>query len=187
MHPGVEIKVLDEQAREVKAGEVGTLYFRGPGNSIGYFRNIEMTLAEAFDKEGWATTGDLVTFTGDGWLKVMGRRKNIIIRGGQNIYPQEIENYLALCPQVIEAAVVAMPDPVMGERACAFITLKKGETFTFEDMVHYLKSKKIALFKIPERLEIIESMPLAGAAKVDKKELTRLVTEKLKAEGRIKE
>ena len=186
VHPGVEIKVLDEQAREVKAGEVGTLYFRGPGNSIGYFRNIEMTLAEAFDKEGWATTGDLVTFTDDGWLKVMGRRKGIIIRGGQNIYPQEIEDYLALCPQVIEAAVVAMPDPVMGERACAFVTLKKGETFTFEDMVHYLKSRKIAMFKIPERLEIIESMPLAGAAKVDKKELTRLVTEKLKTEGRIK-
>jgi non-ribosomal peptide synthetase component E (peptide arylation enzyme) len=187
VHPGVEIKVLDEQAREVKAGEVGTLYFRGPGNSIGYFRNIEMTLAEAFDKEGWATTGDLVTFTDDGWLKVMGRKKNIIIRGGQNIYPQEIEGYLVLCPQVIEAAVVAMPDPVMSERACAFVTLKKGETFNFEDMVNYLKSKKIAMFKIPERLEIIESMPLAGAAKVDKKELTRLVTEKLKAEGRIKE
>ena len=187
VHPGVEIKVLDEQAREVKAGEVGTLYFRGPGNSIGYFRNIEMTLAEAFDNEGWATTGDQVTFTDDGWLKVMGRKKNIIIRGGQNIYPQEIENYLVLCPQVIQAAVVAMPDPVMSERACAFVTLKKGETLTFEDMVNYLKNKKIAMFKIPERLEIIESMPLAGAAKVDKKELTRLVTEKLKAEGRIKE
>ena len=185
VHPGVEIKVLDEQAREVKAGEVGTLHFRGPGNSIGYFRNIEMTLTEAFDKEGWATTGDQVTFTDDGWLKVMGRKKNIIIRGGQNIYPQEIENYLVLCPQVIEAAVVAMPDPVMSERACAFVTLKKGKTFTFEDMLNYLKSKKIAMFKIPERLEIIESMPLAGAAKVDKKELTRLVTEKLKAEGRI--
>jgi non-ribosomal peptide synthetase component E (peptide arylation enzyme) len=184
VHPGVEIKVLDEQARQLKAGEVGTLYFRGPGNSIGYFRNIEMTLAEAFDKEGWATTGDLVTFTDDGWLKVMGRKKNIIIRGGQNIYPQEIENYLVLYPQVMEAAVVAMPDPVMSERACAFVTLKKGGEFTFEDMVDYLKSKKIAMFKIPERLEIIESMPLAGAAKIDKKELTRLVTEKLKAERR---
>jgi len=187
VHPGVEIKVLDEQAREVKAGDVGTLYFRGPGNSIGYYRNIEMTLAEAFDQEGWATTGDLVMLTDDGWLKVAGRKKDIIIRGGQNIYPQEIEDYLSLCPQVNEAAVVAMPDTVMGERACAFVTLRKGETFTFEDMVNYLKSKKIAMFKIPERLEIIEYMPLAGAAKVDKKELTRLMTEKLKAEGRIKE
>ena len=186
VHPGVEIKVLDEQGREVRAGEVGTLYFRGPGNSIGYYRNIEMTLAEAFDKEGWATTGDLVMLTDDGWLKVMGRKKDIIIRGGQNIYPQEIEDYLAVCPQVIEAAVVAMPDPMMGERACAFVTLKKGEMFTFADMVNYLKTRKIAMFKIPERLEIIESMPLVGSAKVDKKELTRLVTEKLKAEDRIK-
>jgi non-ribosomal peptide synthetase component E (peptide arylation enzyme) len=186
VHPGVEIKVLDQQGREVEAGDVGTLYFKGPGNSIGYYRNIEMTLAEAFDQEGWATTGDLVILTDDGWLKIMGRKKDIIIRGGQNIYPQEIEDYLAVCPQVIGAAVVAMPDPVMGERACAFVTLKKGETFTFEDMVNYLKSKKIAMFKIPERLEIIESMPLAGATKIDKKELTRLVTEKLMAEGKIK-
>ena len=184
IHPGVEVKVVDEQGREVKPGEVGTLYFRGPGNSIGYYRDLEKTLTEAYDKEGWATTGDLVTLTEDGWLKIVGRKKDIIIRGGQNIYPREIEDYLIAHPKVIEAAVVPMPDPVMGERACAFVTLKKGEQFTFEEMVEYLKSKKIAMFKIPERLEVLEAMPLAGAAKIDKKALTRMITEKLKAKDK---
>ena len=184
IHPGVEVKVVDEQGCEVKPGEVGTLYFRGPGNSIGYYRDLEKTLTEAYDKEGWATTGDLVTLTEDGWLKIVGRKKDIIIRGGQNIYPREIEDYLIAHPKVIEAAVVPMPDPVMGERACAYVTLKKGEEFTFEEMVEYLKSKKIAMFKIPERLEVLEAMPLAGAAKIDKKALTQMITERLKAEGK---
>jgi non-ribosomal peptide synthetase component E (peptide arylation enzyme) len=116
----------------------------------------------------------------------MGRKKDIIIRGGQNIYPREIEDNLIAHPHVIEAAVAAMPDPEMGEKACAFVTLKKGERFRFADMVAYLKTKKIAMFKIPERLEIIEAMPLAGGAKIDKKELTRRVTQKLKAEGKIR-
>jgi non-ribosomal peptide synthetase component E (peptide arylation enzyme) len=187
VHPGVEIRILDEEGKAVENGAAGTLYFRGPGNSIGYYRDIEKTLAEAFDKEGWATTGDLVTLTEDGWLKIMGRKKDIIIRGGQNIYPREIEDNLIAHPQVIEAAVVAMPDPEMGERACAFVTLKNGETFRFADMVAYLKTKKIAMFKIPERLEIIEAMPLAGGSKIDKKELTRRVTQRLKAEGKIME
>jgi non-ribosomal peptide synthetase component E (peptide arylation enzyme) len=185
VHPGVEIRVLDEKGKEVQAGDVGTLYFRGPGNSIGYYRDMEMTLAEAFDKDGWATTGDLVMCTDDGWLKIMGRKKDIINRGGQNIYPQEIEDYLTIYPKVVEAVVVAMPDPVMVERACAFVTLRKGETFTFKEMVDYLKDMKIAMFKVPERLEIIESMPLVSSSKVDKKELTRLVTEKLKDESGI--
>jgi non-ribosomal peptide synthetase component E (peptide arylation enzyme) len=181
----VAITLVEEHGRDATAGGVGTLWFRGPGNSIGYYRDIEKTLAEAFDKDGWATTGDLVTFTEDGWLKIVGRKKDIIIRGGQNIYPKEIEDFLIAHPRVIEAAVVPMPDPVMGERACAFVTIKGGEEFTFDEMVDYLKSRKIAMFKLPERLEVVESMPLAGGAKIDKKLLTKWVTEKLKAEGKI--
>ena len=115
----------------------------------------------------------------------MGRKKDIIIRGGQNIYPKEIEDYLVAHPKVTEAAVVPMPDPEMGERACAFVVPQEGEQFTFEEMVEYLKGKKIAMFKLPERLEVIASLPLAGGAKIDKKQLTKMVTEKLKAEGKI--
>lgn len=185
LHPGLELKVIDDEGNEVKPGEAGTLYFRGPGNAAGYWRDLEKTLTEAFDKEGWATTGDLVTVLDDGYIRIMGRKKDIIIRGGQNIYPKEIEDYLVAHPKVTEAAVVPMPDPEMGERACAFVVPQEGEQFTFEEMVEYLKGKKIAMFKLPERLEVIASLPLAGGAKIDKKQLTQIITEKLKAEGKI--
>jgi non-ribosomal peptide synthetase component E (peptide arylation enzyme) len=186
LHPGLELRVVDDEGQEVKPGETGVLYFRGPGNAAGYWRDLEKTLTEAFDKDGWATTGDLVTVLDDGYIRIMGRKKDIIIRGGQNIYPKEIEDYLAAHPKVTEAAIVPMPDPEMGERACAFVVLQQGEQFTFEEMVQYLKGKKIAMFKVPERLEVIASLPLAGEAKIDKKALTKAITEKLEAEGKLK-
>lgn len=186
VHPGVELKIVDDDGKErTRPGEEGQIWFRGPGNAIGYYRDLDKTLAEAFDKEGWATTGDVVTMTDEGYLKIVGRKKDIIIRGGQNIYPKEVEDFLIAYPRVIEAAVVPMPDPQMGEKCCAFVTLKGGESFTLEEMVDYLKGKKIAMFKVPERLEVIEAMPLAGGSKLDKKELTRIVTEKLKQEGKL--
>ena len=186
VHPGVEVRILDDDGREVIIpGEAGQIWFRGPGNAIGYYRDLDKTLAEAFDEDGWATTGDLVTFTGEGYLKIVGRKKDIIIRGGQNIYPKEVEDLLITHPKVIEAAVVPMPDPQMGEKACAFITLKKGECCTLDEMVDYCKGKKIAMFKVPERLEVIDAMPLAGGSKIDKKELTRIITGKLREEGGI--
>jgi|Deesub1362A_J573_1020465.scaffolds.fasta_scaffold11508_1 non-ribosomal peptide synthetase component E (peptide arylation enzyme) len=184
-HPGVEIRVLDKDGKEVELGEPGVLWFRGPGNSCGYWKDPVKTFTEAYDKEGWATTGDIVTLTADGWLKILGREKDIIIRGGQNIFPREIEELLLTHPKVSDVAVIGMPDKEMGERACAFIVPKKGESFTFDEMVEFLKSKKIARFKIPERLELIDSMPLAGGQKIDRKVLVRLVTEKLKQEGKI--
>jgi len=187
LHPGIEIKILDDNGKEVKPGEVGTLWFKGPGNSIGYYRDLEKTMSEAFDKEGFATPGDLVMVGKDGYLKIMGRKKDIIIRGGQNIYPKEIEDYLLAHRKVTNAAVVPMPDPIMGERACAFVTLKQGEEFTFDEMTEYLNSKKIAMFKLPERLEVIDTLPLVGeSGKIDKKAMTKMIADKLKVEGKIK-
>lgn len=186
LHPGIEIKVLDDSGNPVEPGEVGTLWFKGPGNSIGYYKDLEKTMTEAFDEDGFATPGDLVTVTGDGYVKIMGRKKNIIIRGGQNIYPKEIEDYLLSYEKVTNAAVVPMPDPEMGERACAFVTLKKGEPFTFKEMIDYLKSKKIAPFKLPERLEVVGAFPLVGeSGKIDNKAMVQMITDKLKAEGKI--
>lgn len=185
LHPGIEIKLLDDEGKEVKPGEAGQLWFKGPGNSIGYYRDLERTMSEAFDKDGFATPGDLVTVMEDGYLKLMGRKKEIIIRAGQNIYPKEIEDYLLAHQKVMNAVVVPMPDLVMGERVCAFVTLKQGEKFTFDEMVHYLKSKKIAMFKLPERLEIVETFPFVGeSGKIDKKALVKWIAEKLKAEGK---
>ena len=186
LHQGIEVKVLDDSGKPVKQGEVGTLWFKGPGNSIGYFRDFEKTMTEAFDENGFATPGDLVTLMDDGYLKIMGRKKNIIIRGGQNIYPREIEDYLLSNKKVTNAAVVPMPDLEMGERACAFVTLKEGEQFTFEEMVEYLKSKKIATFKLPERLEVLDTLPLVGeSGKIDNKAMVKMITDKLKEEGKI--
>lgn len=185
LHLGIEIKILDDDGKEVEPGGVGTLWFKGPGNAIGYYRDLEKTMSEAFDKDGYATPGDLVTVGEDGYLKIMGRKKDIIIRGGQNIYPREIEDYLLSHPKVTNAAVVAMPDPVMGERACAFVTLKKGEGFTFDEMVDYLKGKKIAMFKVPERLEVLDALPLVGeSGKIDKKAMAKMIADKLEAEGK---
>jgi len=186
LHPGIEVKILDDSGKTVKQGEVGTLWFKGPGNSIGYFKDLEKTMTEAFDENGFATPGDLVTLMDDGYLKIMGRKKNIIIRGGQNIYPREIEDYLLSNKKVTNAAVVPMPDMEMGERACAFVTLKEGERFTFEEMVAYLKSKKIATFKLPERLEVLDTLPLVGeSGKIDNKAMVKMITDKLKEEGKI--
>jgi non-ribosomal peptide synthetase component E (peptide arylation enzyme) len=186
LHPGIEIKILDDSGKPVKPGEVGTLWFKGPGNSIGYYKDLEKTMTEAFDEDGFATPGDLVTLMHDGYLKIMGRKKNIIIRGGQNIYPREIEDYLLSNKKVTNAAVVPMPDPEMGERACAFVTLKEGEQFTFEEMVEYLKTRKIAAFKLPERLEVLDALPLVGeSGKIDNKAMVKMITDKLKEEGKI--
>lgn len=180
LHPGIEIKILDEDGAPVKPGDVGTLWFKGPGNSIGYFKDLKKTMKEAFDQEGFATPGDLVKLMDDGYLKIVGRKKNIIIRGGQNIYPREIEDYLMAYPKIANAAVVPVPDPEMGERACACVELKQGEEFTFEEMIMYFKSKKIAVFKLPERLVILNALPLVGeSGKLDKKEMARIITEKM--------
>ena len=186
LHPGVEIKVLDDKGNPVGPGEVGTLWFKSPGNSIGYYKDLEKTMTEAFDRDGFATPGDLVTVTDDGYVKIMGRKKNIIIRGGQNIYPREIEDYLLSYEKVTNVAIVPMPDHEMGERACAFVTLKKGERFSFKEMIDYLKGKNIALFKLPERLEVVESFPLVGeSGKIDRRAMVQMITEKLKGEGKI--
>lgn len=180
---GNEIKLLDDDGKEVPHGEVGQLYFRGPQNSSGYYRDPEKTFSEAVDSEGWATPGDLVRFDEDGYLVITGRKKDIIIRGGQNIYPGEVESLLIAHPKVSDAAIVAMPDPIMGEKACAFVILVSGnETFTFAEMTDYLESKRLARYKLPERLEILDFFPLAGDSKINKKKLREIIAEKLQKE-----
>jgi non-ribosomal peptide synthetase component E (peptide arylation enzyme) len=107
----------------------------------------------------------------------------VIIRGGQNIYPPEIEALLMKHPKVLDSAVVAMPDPIMGERVCAYVIAAEGETLTFEEMVLFLKEQKIAMFKIPERLELLPKFPMVSDEyKVDKNTLRREVTDKLSRE-----
>lgn len=178
------IKLVDEGGKEVKKGEIGEVWITGPGCSGGYFKDPEAT-RQAWTTDGWVKTGDMGKFDDNGNLIIVGRIKDMIIRGGQNIYPIEVEAMLLPHPKVANAAVVGMPDAVMGERACAYVVPKPGQNFTFDEMASYLKHKNIASFKIPERLELVDKLPtLPDVEKVDKKLLRKDIADKLKAEGK---
>ena len=179
---GVEIKLVDENHNEVPQGEIGEILVRGPNCEPGYYNNPVAT-AEVF-QDGWFRTGDLGSLDAEGRIRIRGRRKEVIIRGGQNISALEIESLLLKHPKVLKAAVVGMPDLEMGERACAYIVLRSGGKFSFADMERFLKDQGIAPFKIPERLEIIDDMPFAGGLKVDKNQLRQDIRDKLRQEGK---
>lgn len=179
--PGNKVKILDDDGKELPEGEPGQLWFRGPNAPAGYYRDEKLT-ATVFDDNAWSTTGDIVKLEKD-CLWIMGRKKDMIIRGGQNIYPAEIEGMLNNHPKVSSVAVVGMPDEEMGERTCAYVIPKAGETFTFQDMKDFLLSKQIAKYKLPERLEIVADMPTVGdSGKVNKEDLKKDIAAKLQAE-----
>jgi len=186
-HLGTDIKLLDDEGKEVAPGEDGELYFRGPATTAGYFQDMERTLETwgALGKDGWFRTGDQARFDSKGNIVLTGRKKDMIIRGGQNIYPAEIEGILLMHPKVKHVAIVPMPDPIMGEKACAYVAPEEGQEFTFDEMVSFLKTKKIASYKLPERLETRSELPMRDSQKVAKASLREDIAQKLKAEGKI--
>ncbi len=175
---GAQLKIAGENGQELPAGRIGEVTLRGPAGASGYYKDPEST-RQAWSPEGWFRMGDLGKVDESGNLTLVGRKKDMIIRGGQNIYPQEIEALLIDHPKVAAVAVVAMPDPIMGEKACAYIVPRPGESFSFEDMTSFLKSRGIAAFKLPERLEIVDRLPMVAGQKVDKKALQRELIAKL--------
>lgn len=186
-HYGNEVAIIDENGNKVARGEVGELTFRGPCSCSGYYRDMKRTIEMwgTLGKDGWFRTGDLAKLDEENNIILTGRKKEVIIRGGHNIYPQEIEGLLFLHPKVKHVAIVPMPDPVMGEKACAFVVTKDNEELAFDEMTAFLMEKKIAKYKLPERLEIRNSLPLRGEQKVAKKILTEEIERILKAEGKI--
>jgi non-ribosomal peptide synthetase component E (peptide arylation enzyme) len=183
MLPGNKVRLLDKDTGQpVPDGEPGVLYFRGPHAPAGYYRDQELT-ATVFDPDGWTTTGDIVKFDQE-CLWILGRAKDMIIRGGQNIYPAEIEGLLNDHPKVASVAVVGYPDREMGERTCAYVIPKAGQEFTFEEMVEFLKGKKLAMYKLPERLEVVPEFPAVGdSGKVNKETLKKDIAEKVAKEA----
>jgi non-ribosomal peptide synthetase component E (peptide arylation enzyme) len=184
--PNITLKLIDEQDREVPVGEVGEIIFGTKTSRArgGYYKDLEATLKK--EAQGLNRTGDLGKLDEYGNLYIVGRKKDVIIRGGQNIFPAEIESILITHPKVAYTAVVGMPDPVMGEKSCAYIIPKSGQTLTLDEIVSFLLEKKIAKYKLPERLELVDSFPMSGEGqKIIKRELTERVTKKLKAEGVI--
>jgi len=160
-----EIRIVDDGGADVVGGGPGEIWCRGPELFVGY---VDAGLnADAFAPDGWYRTGDLGRLDGDGFLTVTGRKKDVIIRGGENISPQEVEAVLLEQPEVSEVAVVAMPDPIMGERSCAFVILGDN-SFDFATMVARVRASGLAAFKIPERLEVRHELPRTPTGKIRK-------------------
>jgi len=182
----MNVKLLDPATGEEVAspGQTGEIACKGPTMSSGYYGDSEGS-KKLFDRKGWMLTGDLGRIDEDGYLRLVGRVKDIIIRGGQNISAPEVEDAILAHPKVADVAVVAMPDPVFGEKACAYVVPRPEQDISFEELTAFLMGMNMAKYKLPERLEIVEALPLSAAEKVVKSELRADITEKLRKEGRI--
>jgi non-ribosomal peptide synthetase component E (peptide arylation enzyme) len=167
---GTEVRVINDQGEICGAGEVGELEGRGPSCSFGYYRDPEATRA-AWREDGWMRLSDLATRDGKGNFVLVGRKRDTIIRGGQNIEPSEIENYLLGHPKIGQVAAVGVPDPVMGERVCVCLVPRSQEPPTLEEIRSFLAAKQIAPYKIPEQLAVMERLPMLADTKVDRRAL----------------
>jgi 2,3-dihydroxybenzoate-AMP ligase len=176
-----EIMVVDEAGREVADGEAGELVTRGPYTIRGYYRADEKN-REAFTADGWYRMGDIVRRRGR-YLWTEGRRKDMINRGGEKISCEEVEALIYEHPKVRVVTLVAMPDPLFGEKACAFVVPRPGETLSFDELVAFLRAQNIASFKLPERLELVDELPLSPVGKILKRELRERITAKLADEA----
>lgn len=164
--PGVEVKILDEARSELPAGQVGELVCRGDSIMLGYYGHPEAT-SEVIDKEGWYSTGDLAMMDREGYLHIMGRKKDMIIRAGQNIYPVEIETYLTTHADIQEAVVVGVPSALSGEEAWAFIILKPGATLSVQQVLDYCRAE-LESYKIPNQVRFVNDFPRTETGKPQK-------------------
>jgi fatty-acyl-CoA synthase len=177
--PGVECKIVDPETNaEVAIGQAGEFVARGYNIMKGYYKMPEAT-ALAIDNEGWLHTGDLCTCDSEGYYKVVGRIKDMIIRGGENIYPKELEEFLYTSPKISDVQVVGVPSKKYGEEVMAFIILKAGETMT-EDEVKELVKANMARHKIPSYVRFIDSFPVTASGKIQKFKLREQAIELLK-------
>jgi 2,3-dihydroxybenzoate-AMP ligase len=174
-----EIRVLDDAGREVPDGEAGELVTRGPYTIRGYY-NAPQVNASAFTEDGFYRMGDIVRKRGR-YVYTEGRRKDLINRGGEKISCEEVENLIFGLPQVRQVSLVAMPDPVFGEKACACVVLQPDGQLTFEELITHLKHQGIATFKLPERLELMQAFPVSPVGKILKRELREIVVQRMAA------
>ncbi len=177
--PGVEIKVVDKARNTVECGEEGEEASRGPNVFMGYLDEPELT-ARALDENGWYYSGDLCRMDADGYIKITGRKKDIIVRGGENISSREVEDILIQHPRIRDAGVVAMPDERLGERSCAYVVLNVPyHTLTLEDVIAFFSRKRVAKYKYPEHLVIVESLPRTASGKIKKYLLRQDILQRL--------
>jgi long-chain acyl-CoA synthetase len=166
--PGQEVRIVDEHGVSAPAGTVGEIVIRGPNVMQGYYKNPEATAAAI--RDGWLYTGDLGFCDAEGYFYIVGRKKEMIIRGGENIYPKEIEEVLYRHPAVVEAAVVGLPDPIWGEQVAAFIVPRPDKAVSTEEIADYCRAN-LADFKCPRVIEFIDAFPKTATGKIQKNQL----------------
>jgi long-chain acyl-CoA synthetase len=182
---GVEMKVVDEVGDEVPAGDVGEIVIRGHNVMKSYWQRPDAT-AEAITTDGWFRTGDLGRVDEDGYLFIVDRKKELIIRGGYNVYPREIEEVLYEHPAVHECAVIGIPHPSLGEEVGAAVALKPGVEATADELRSYAKSQ-VAAYKYPRHVWLVDALPKGATGKILKREITpppELVSVAAPADGR---
>ena len=169
--PGIDIRIADVDGRELPRGSEGRLLVRGCSIFGGYLKRPHLN---GVDAEGWFDTGDLARQDERGYIRICGRSKDVIIRGGENIPVVEVEALLYKHPAVAQVAIVAVPDERLGERACAVVVPKPGQSLTFDGMIEFLKAQKMATQYLPERLEVLEAMPTTPSGKIQKFKLREM-------------
>jgi cyclohexanecarboxylate-CoA ligase len=179
---GMKLRVVDEAGRDLPTGDEGDLLVRGSAQFAGYFKRPEYT-AESHTTDGWFKTGDRAKLDGDGYVAITGRTKDLIIRGGENIPVAEVENLLFAHPKIHGVAIVAMPDPRLVERACAFVIPAPGAPPTLAELTSYLDAQGIAKHKFPERLELVQEFPMTPSGKIQKYRLRQWVADQVARES----
>jgi len=174
------IKIIDDAGKEVPAGVEGELVSKGPGIFTGYFKSPEEN-HQIFTKDGFFKTGDKARKDQAGNITITGRIKDIINRGGEKISALDIENRMAAHPGIEEAAVIGMPDAVLGERICAYVKLKPGIGLTFEEIIAFLKSQGASVQQLPERIEFVSDLPVTKVGKIDKKVLREDIKKRIES------
>jgi cyclohexanecarboxylate-CoA ligase len=168
---GMEARVVDENGAAVPAGTVGRLQSRGVATFVGYLKRPELA---AIDADGWFDTGDLARMDARGYVRITGRSKDVIIRGGENIPVVEIEAILFRHPKLAAVSVVGMPDPRLGERACAFVVARQGNEVSLGELTAFLQTEGVAKQYWPERIEVLTEMPVTPSGKIQKFKLREL-------------
>jgi fatty-acyl-CoA synthase len=177
VHPHIEIKIVDSEGRIAPPGAAGELCTRGYSVMLGYWDDVDKT-AQAIDRGHWMHTGDLATIDEEGYVNIVGRIKDMVIRGGENVYPREIEEFLFRHPKVEAVQVVGVPDPKYGEELCAWIKLKSGVAATPAEIQEFCKGQ-IAHYKIPRYIKLVDTFPMTVTGKVQKFIMREQMTEEL--------
>jgi long-chain acyl-CoA synthetase len=171
-HAGVQARIVDLNDRDVPGGEIGEIVVRHAGNCIGYWNDAQAT--EALLRNGWLHTGDLASRDSDGYYWFKGRKKEIIIRGGSNISPLEVEEALFQHLAVMEVGVVGMPDPILGERVIAFVSIRATDSPSEQELIVFAR-QRLADYKTPERILFIEQLPKGLTGKVQRRALKEML------------